>query len=136
MALAVVQVGEPGNDRGIHVERSGDTPPVIPDTTPVRDAVDAVVKIQPERRANDGKCLADDGGFANWGVCYVSFHFLIVTGYPQGISFLGCFTTHQRKFIFPVASPETRACHRERPSSRAGAFYDQPVLIRPRRDEC
>ena len=55
MALAVVEVGEPGNDRGVNVERSGDTPPVIPDTTPVRDAVDAVVKIQPERRANDGK---------------------------------------------------------------------------------
>jgi len=54
MALAVMQVGELGNDRGVHVERSGDTPPVIPDATPVREAVDAVVKIEPERRANDG----------------------------------------------------------------------------------
>ena len=69
IALAVVEVGEPGNDRGVHVQRSGDTPPVIPDTAPVRDAVDAVVKIQPERRANDGKCLADDDSLADRGAC-------------------------------------------------------------------
>ena len=72
MALAVVEVGEPGNDRGVYVERSGDTPPVIPDATPVRDTVDAVVKIQPERRANDGKRLTDDVSASRIGVSATS----------------------------------------------------------------
>ena len=66
--LAVVQVGEPGDDRGVDVEGLRDAAPVEPDTTPVRDAVNAIVKVQPECGPNDGERLVNDRRFAKRGI--------------------------------------------------------------------
>ena len=62
--LAVVQEGKPREDARVHVEPGGELSPMKPHPAPVRQAVDAVRKVQPELRPDDRQCLVDDVGAA------------------------------------------------------------------------
>ena len=60
VALAVVQEGKPCDDARIDVERTRERTTVDPNATPVRDAVDAVVEVEPELRPHHRDGLLHD----------------------------------------------------------------------------
>ncbi len=60
--LTVMKKGEPGKDRRVHVERACDSSSVEPHPAPVRDAVDAILEVEPKHGAHDRERLLDDGG--------------------------------------------------------------------------
>ncbi len=58
--LTVMKKSEPGKDRRVDVERACDSSSVEPHPTPVRDAVDAILEVEPEHGAYDRERLLDD----------------------------------------------------------------------------
>ena len=62
MELAIVQKREPSENRWVDVKRCGERPPVVPDTCPVRQSMNALVKIQPKLRSHDRKGFTNDDG--------------------------------------------------------------------------
>jgi hypothetical protein len=62
MALAIMQKREPSEDRRVDIERCGQGAPVVPNTCPVRQPMNALVEIQPKLRSHDRKGFTNDDG--------------------------------------------------------------------------
>ena len=62
--LTVVQERKPREHAGVHVEPGGKCPPVNLHPAPVRQAMDAIRKVQPELRPDGRQCLVDAVGAA------------------------------------------------------------------------
>ena len=62
MTLAIMQKREPSENRRVDVKRGSERAPVMPDTSPVGEPMNALVEIQPKLRSHDRKGFTNDDG--------------------------------------------------------------------------